>query len=50
MRAVRQLVGLAELEDFALEAARTLIDRSSQQSFLTAILQIWAEAGIDGIT
>ena len=38
-----------ELEDFALEAARTLIDRSNQQSFLTAILQIWAEAGIDGM-
>lgn len=38
-----------ELEDFALEAARTLIDRSNQMSFMTAILQIWAEAGIDGM-
>jgi len=38
-----------ELEDFALEAARTLIDRGNQMSFLTTILQIWAEAGIDGM-
>jgi hypothetical protein len=38
-----------ELEDFALEAARGLIDRSNQQSFLTAILQIWTEVGIDGV-
>ena len=39
----------AELEDFALESARTLIDRSNQMSFISAILQIWAEAGIDGM-
>lgn len=38
-----------ELEDFALEAARSLIDRRNQTSFLAAILQIWAEAGIDGM-
>jgi len=36
-----------ELEDFALEAARSLIDRRNQQTFLTAVLAIWAEAGID---
>src|SRR2546425_3500253 len=32
-----------ELEDFALEAARSLIDQRNQQTFLTAVLQIWAE-------
>ncbi len=37
----------AELEDFALEAARTLIDQRNEQTFLTAIMQIWAEIGID---
>src|SRR5262249_10126665 len=37
-----------ELEDFALEAARTLIDRRNQVSFVTTMLQIWAETGIDG--
>jgi hypothetical protein len=36
-----------ELEDFALEAARTLIDNRNQQALLGAILQIWAEVGID---
>ena len=38
-----------ELEDFALEAARTLIDRRNQMSFVTAIIQIWTEAGIDAM-
>jgi len=36
-----------ELEDFALEAARNLIDRRNQQTFLTAVMQIWNELGID---
>jgi hypothetical protein len=36
-----------ELEDFALEAARTLIDRRNQISFVTTLLQIWNETGID---
>ena len=35
-----------ELEDFALECARSLIDRNAQ-GFFTTLLQIWAEAGID---
>jgi len=36
-----------ELEDFALEAARTLIDNRNQQALLSTVLQIWAEVGID---
>ena len=36
----------AELEDFALECARSLIDRNAQ-GFFTTLLQIWAEIGID---
>jgi hypothetical protein len=32
-----------ELEDFALEAARSLIDQRNQQTFQTAIMEIWAE-------
>ena len=36
----------AELEDFALECARSLIDRNAQ-GFFTTLLQIWAEVGID---
>jgi hypothetical protein len=35
-----------ELEDFALECARTLIDRNSQ-GFFTTLLKIWEEIGID---
>jgi hypothetical protein len=35
-----------ELEDFALECARTLIDRNAQ-GFFTTLLQIWAEVGVD---
>lgn len=38
-----------ELEDFALEAARSLIDQRNQQTFLTAIMHIWAEIGIDPV-
>jgi hypothetical protein len=38
-----------ELEDFALEAARALIDHRNQQTFLNAAMQIWAEVGIDGV-
>jgi rubrerythrin len=36
-----------ELEDFALEAARTLIDERNQQTLLTSVMQIWTEVGID---
>ncbi len=36
-----------ELEDFALEASRTLIDSRNQATFFTEALKIWAEAGID---
>jgi len=36
----------AELEDFALECARSLIDRNAQGLF-TTLLQIWAEVGVD---
>jgi hypothetical protein len=36
-----------ELEDFALEAARTLIDERNQQALLSSVLQIWSEVGID---
>ncbi len=35
-----------ELEDFALECARTLIDRNAQGLF-TTLLQIWTEVGVD---
>jgi len=35
-----------ELEDFALECARVLIDRNSQ-GFFTTLLQIWSEVGVD---
>jgi len=37
-----------ELEDFALECARTLIDRNSQ-GFFTTLLQIWQEVGVDPV-
>ena len=37
----------AALEDFALEAARKLIDRRTQQTFLSSVMQIWMEVGID---
>lgn len=36
-----------ELEDFALEAARSLIDQRTSQTFFSTMLAIWAEAGID---
>jgi hypothetical protein len=39
-------VARRELEDFALECARSLIDRNAQGLF-TTLLQIWAEIGID---
>jgi hypothetical protein len=35
-----------ELEDFALECARSLIDRNAQ-GFFTTLLQIWQEVGVD---
>ncbi len=37
----------SDLEDFALEAARTLIDQRNQQTFFSTILAIWAEVGVD---
>ncbi len=36
-----------ELEDFALEASRTLIDSRNNSTFFTEALKIWEEAGID---
>ncbi len=36
-----------ELEDFAFEAARTLIDSRNQQTLVSAVIPIWAEVGID---
>jgi len=36
-----------ELEDFALESARTLIDSRNQQTLFGEALRIWAETGID---
>ena len=36
-----------ELEDFALEASRTLIDNRNQQAFLAEVLRVWSEAGVD---
>jgi len=38
----------AELEDFALECARSLIDRNAQGLF-TTLLGIWQEAGVDPV-
>ena len=38
-----------ELEDFALEAARTLIDNRQQQGLLQMVLQVWNEVGIDTV-
>ena len=38
-----------ELEDFALEAARTLIDNKNRQALLGEVLKVWAEAGIDPV-
>ncbi len=37
-----------ELEDFALECARSLIDRNAQ-GFFTTLLQIWQEVGVDPV-
>ena len=37
-----------ELEDFALECARSLIDRNAQ-GFFTTLLQIWTEVGVDPV-
>jgi rubrerythrin len=36
-----------ELEDFALEASRTLIDNRNSQAFLGEVLKVWSEVGID---
>jgi hypothetical protein len=36
-----------ELEDFALEAARTLIDNRNQQALAGEVMKVWAEVGID---
>jgi hypothetical protein len=36
-----------ELEDFALEAAQTLIDQRRGQSLIADVMGIWQEAGVD---
>jgi hypothetical protein len=38
-----------ELEDFALEAAQTLIDNRRQQAMLSNVLELWSELGIDTV-
>ena len=38
----------AELEDFAVECARSLIDRNAQ-GFFTTLLGIWQEVGVDPV-
>jgi P-aminobenzoate N-oxygenase AurF len=38
-----------ELEDFALEAARTLIDSRNREALFGEVLKVWAEAGIDPV-
>jgi hypothetical protein len=37
----------AEIEDFAFEAARQLIDQRTGNSMRTTMMQVWARAGID---
>jgi rubrerythrin len=37
----------AEIEDFAFEAARQLIDQRTGTSMRTSMLEVWASAGID---
>ncbi|HLK10243.1 MAG TPA: ferritin-like domain-containing protein [Candidatus Binatia bacterium] len=39
----------AALEDFAVDAARALIDNTSGQGMFSAMVRIWAEAGIDPV-
>jgi len=36
-----------DLEDFALEASRTLIDARSSSTLFTAMLEVWSGAGLD---
>jgi hypothetical protein len=43
------VVARTEIEDFALEAARTLIDARNQQTLFSTLLQVWAEAGVDPV-
>ena len=38
---------LEELEDFALEAAQTVVDNRTQQGLFMAVMEVWKEAGID---
>src|SRR5262249_51913860 len=38
-----------ELEDFALEAARTLIDNKNREALFGEVVKVWAEAGIDPV-
>ena len=38
-----------ELEDFALEAAQTLIDQRSPQTILSSLLPLWMDAGVDPV-
>jgi hypothetical protein len=39
----------ADLEDFAVDAAKTLVDNRQQQGMLGHILQLWGEVGIDPV-
>ncbi len=38
---------IEELEDFALDAARTLIDARKSSTLFTSMLEIWTNAGLD---
>lgn len=38
-----------ELEDFACEASRVLIDQRSPQTLLSSLLPLWIEAGVDPV-
>ncbi len=38
---------LEELEDFAFDAAQTLIDARSSSTLFTAMMEIWSNAGLD---
>jgi len=38
---------LEELEDFALDAARTLIDARRSTTLMTSMLEVWTNAGLD---
>jgi hypothetical protein len=38
---------LADLEDFALDAAQTVVDNRNQQGLAAALMETWGEIGID---